>query len=99
MDWRGLPLNTAAVLASGLPEESRVKRRLYGLRDYPIELLLGEIVDSLRLLLWSKTEDAMKNRNRPDSIVDFLTEPKKTEKQGFTSIEAFEEAYKRFIGN
>jgi hypothetical protein len=30
--------------------------------------LLAEVVDSLRLLLWAKTKDGSKNRNRPKPV-------------------------------
>lgn len=100
-DWRELPLKTAAALAAGLPDDSRVRRRMYGVKDYPTKLMLAEIIDLLRWLQWAQTENGMKGKNRPKSMVDFLTEPPETttKKRGFDTIEAFEEAYKRFIGN
>lgn len=70
-----------------------------GLRDYPTALLLGEIIDLLRWLKWAQTEDGIKGRNRPDSMVEFLRIPEEKPKpQGFRTAEEFEAAYKRFIG-
>lgn len=97
-DWRGLPLKTAAALAAGLPDDSRTRRRMYGVRDYPTALLLGEIIDLLRWLRWAQTEDGTKGKNRPDSMVEFLTTPaEKKTPRGFRSAEEFEAAYARFI--
>ena len=51
------------------------------------------MVDYLALLAWSKTEDAQKNRNRPESIYEKLMNPvKEKPTKGFNSAEEFEKA-------
>lgn len=72
---------------------------MYGVREYPTILMLAEIIDILRWLQWSNTKDGVNNRNHPKSMREFLLTPEKptSEKRGFDSIEAFDEAYKRFI--
>ena len=72
---------------------------MYGIRDYPASLLLGEIIDLLRWLRWAQTEDGAKGKNRPDSMVEFLTTPpvEKKTPRGFKTAEEFEAAYERFI--
>lgn len=76
-----------------------MKRKMRGIREYPTVLLLGEIIDLLRWLVWAQTADGHKNRNRPASMTEFLTTPpeEKRTPRGFRSAEEFEAAYARFI--
>ena len=54
-DYHALPPKTAAVLALGLPENSRVKRKLSG-QDYSFDRrLMMMIYDRVNWLKWSKT--------------------------------------------
>ena len=64
-------------------------------QKYPLEtLLLASAVDRLSFLVWSKTKDAEKNRNRPVSIFEKMVEEEEKEKDFvvFESVEAFEQA-------
>ena len=103
LDWKALPLRTAAALASGLRDDSRIKMRLAGVKADQETLLLAAAVDRLSLLLWAKTKDAEKGRNRPISIFDKLTgQTEKEETDEFNSYDspdAFMEAWKRATGN
>ena len=56
-------------------------------------MLLAAIADRLGFLAWAKTEDGLKGRNRPESILKRLTDVKDAENDvmKFDSIEAFEE--------
>lgn len=88
----------AAILASGLSDSSRIKRKLAGV-PYSIDtLLLAVIADRLSVLVWAKTRDGQKNRNYPESIFESLTE-KKTARdyRVFDSIEAFNAARKKVM--
>ena len=103
LDWKALPLRTAAALASGLRDDSRIKMRLAGVQADQETLLLAAAVDRLSLLLWAKTKDAEKGRNRPISIFDKLTGQTETEEtdefNSYDSPDAFMEAWKRATGN
>ncbi|WP_420376584.1 DUF5361 domain-containing protein, partial [Pollutimonas sp. H1-120] len=49
-------------------------------------------------LLWSKTKDGAKGRNKPKSILEMLTEPKKQSNQlAFHSGEEFEQMRARIL--
>ena len=63
LDWRTLPLTTAAALSVGLRDNSRVKMKLAGVEAGQDTLLLAAIVDRLSLLWWAKTKDAESGRN------------------------------------
>lgn len=60
------------------------------------EVLMTSIIDRLNLLLWSKTKDAEKGRNRPKSILDSLT--KNNDISKFKNKEDFERAKKKIVG-
>lgn len=96
MNWRGLPLTLAAILASGLPEESRVRRRAAG-RDIGTDtLLLAGIADSVALLLWRYTKAGTP---RPRSLTEILTGQAEAAPtvMVFRDGRAFDEALARFI--
>lgn len=99
-DFRALPAETAAALAAGLPKDSRVLRRLSGSELTLTETLLAAGVDLLHLILWTKTKDAEKGRNRPQSILTTLTGGARKKGQsvrGFDTPEEFLNAYKRAL--
>lgn len=61
-------------------------------------ILSALAVDYLALLAWSKTKEAQKNRNRPESIYEKLMNPvKKKPAKGFNSAEDFEKARMQII--
>lgn len=104
LDWRALPLQLAAVLAAGLRENSRIKMKIAEMQITPELALMAAMVDRLSMLVWAKTEDAQKGKNRPESILAKLTGKStngdKAENAGvkvFTTAEEFEEARKRIF--
>lgn len=99
-DWRALPLETAAALASGLREDSRIKRKIAGIPVDTMTLLTAMIVDRLSLLVWSKTKDAEKGENRPGSIVEKILDLDKKEEnevEGFQTPEDFQAAWRAAV--
>lgn len=97
-DYRQLPLQMVAVFSFGLRDNSRIKKKL---SNQPIDfdrLLLAGISDKLSYILWSKTKDGTKGRNKPKSILEMLTEPKKQSNQlAFHSGEEFEQMRARIL--
>lgn len=71
-DLYALPVPTLAILASGLREDSRIKRSLSGISVPRRDLLLAAAVDRLSFLVWGMTEDAKRGTNRPKSLVAAL---------------------------
>lgn len=96
LDWRGLPLPLAATLASGLPEDSRCRRRLSGRRLSRTEELLATIADYTALLLWRHCKPGT---DKPVSILDQLTGAREEKPRAtvFRSGADFTRAYERFI--
>ena len=97
-DYKQLPAMQAAIFAVGLPNNSRIKRKLAG-QSVPFEtLLLACIADSLRTLVWFQTKDGQRGMNRPTSILEELTTEKESYAE-FDSIEAYEAARKNIMEN
>lgn len=99
LDWRALPLKTAAVLAAGLPPDSRIMRRLTGERIGLTDALLASALDRLKLLVWQNTEDGHKGRNMPESTYEVLTGRSHSAKKvrSFRTPEDFEAARARIM--
>lgn len=99
-NWRALPLQTVAVLAIGLSEDSRIKR---GDRRCTMEeLLLGMILDRLTGLCYGMTKDAKYGRNKPEPVVPILMGEKKNKNnrgRSFASAEDFEAEWTRITGD
>lgn len=92
-NWRALPVQTAAVLAVGLRDDSRIKMLMSGTRHTAEELLLAGIADRLSVLIWQRTEDGRKNRNKPKMLVDQMTRKEaETDVVAYDSAEAYEAA-------
>lgn len=97
-DYRQLPLQMVAVFSYGLRDDSRIKMSI-SKQSVPLDtLLLAGVSDRLAMLLWSKTVDAEKGRNKPDSIFDSLTNFKKESSQlTFASGEEFEQMRQKIL--
>lgn len=99
-DYRKLPLKTAAILASGLRDNSRIKIKLSGLNAAPETILNAAITDRTGMLVWMQSKDGANNRNRPASILDKILNPEK-EKEDVTTFatgQDFEDEWNRLLG-
>lgn len=97
-DYKQLPVRYIAMLACGLSNDSRIKRKLRGQAYTDVELLLAMIADSTRYCAWSKTKAAADGGKPPKSIYETMANGKKTESVGYTSAEDFENARAKLIG-
>jgi len=99
LDYRRLPLRTAAVFAQGLPEDSRIMRRLSGARIGVDTALLARIADAAALLVWMNSKDGQSGANRPRSVLDMLLGADAQDKpRGFESPAAFGAAWASLTG-
>ena len=99
-DFKQLPLSKVAVFACGLHENSRIKMKLTNQKVPLKELLLAKISDGIDTLIWFKTEDGQKNRNRPESIANRLLGKMDDSKEtvGFETGAEFEAARLKMLG-
>lgn len=87
-----------AILAYGLPDESRIKRLMSDSRITVTEMLLASIKDDVAWLVWANSADAKSNANRPKSVVKALMKREEdTDTQIFASAEDFELARARML--
>lgn len=69
-DYKRLSPLKVAIFSIGLRNESRIKLKMSNMNYTFDQFLLAGILDRLSLLVWSKTKDAEKGRNRPSSLFD-----------------------------
>lgn len=95
-DWYSppFPMSYLAKLASGLDDDSRIKRKISNTKLTFTQSTQALIVDKLSVLIWQNTENGHKGRNYPESLYKSLSEEKKEELKAFDSIEDFDEWYK-----
>lgn len=95
-DYRKLPPLTLAVFAVGLRDDSRIKIIISGSKVSTQTMLLAGVLDRLNLIIWQKTEDGSKGRNRPKPVLDWLQE-KESDVSAFTTGKDFEEERQRIV--
>lgn len=78
-DIKTLPPSTVASFACGLRQNSRIVMKMSGSKLTLEQSLLALIYDRVAWLAWSRTKDAQKNRNMPESIYQKLTSNEKKE--------------------
>lgn len=93
-DYHSLPSTYIATLAVGLRDDARIKLKM-SQTAYPLKtMLLASAVDRLSLLVWAKTKDAEKNRNRPKSVLEELMKKPESDIISFEDPKAFDDAWK-----
>jgi len=93
-DYHSLPSTYIATLAVGLRDDARIKLKM-SQTAYPLKtMLLASAVDRLSLLVWAKTKDAEKNRNRPKSVLEELMKKPESDIVSFEDPKAFDDAWK-----
>lgn len=99
-DHKALPVSLLATLSVGLREDSRIKRKISGMKLNRTEMLLAAGVDRLNLLLWLNTDDGRKGENPPVSILEELMGETADDKQteGFETAEEFEDEWEKITG-
>ena len=70
-------------------------RAFSGRRVASGDLLLAAAVDRLSLLVWFKTKDGLKGRNRPASLVERMTRAEKREEAYSVPVDELEETIRR----
>lgn len=96
-EMKELSLKKIALFSVGLRDSSRIKQKINNL-DYSFEtMLLAGIADRLSLLIWSKTKDGQKGRNKPVLIVPKLMNQETKKVLSFSSKNEFEKMRKSLL--
>lgn len=91
-NYKELPVDLLATLATGLRENSRIKMKM-GKRDFTTEeVLLAHIADNLSLFRYGFSEEAQNGTNTPKLFTEIIykDEKEKTDITGFITGEDFE---------
>ena len=96
LDFYSLPVETAARLAAGLRENSRIKSKLNGMKTGMDTFLLAAILDVLRKQLWAQTKGMEKPEMISPSLLIAKGEQKK-ETVSYSSAEEFERARREIL--
>ena len=92
-DYRSMTVEFIATLAAGLPEDSRVMRKILKCNVSKSELMLAAIYDDLN------TSNAKHGINRPASIAEkWLNITEQKENMAFDSVNSYEKAKQRILG-
>lgn len=99
-DHRALPVPLLATLAVGLREDSRIKRKISGMKLSRMEWLTAAAVDRLSMLAWLQSDEGRRGENRPVSILAALMGEDQDEKpvEGFETAEEYEAAWEQMTG-
>ena len=95
-DMQAYPPEYVGTLVLGLPEDSRYKRAMAGTRIGMTDTLLSIIADGINLLIWQKTKDGSKGRNRPELISKKLIYGITGENKEFKAVDSPEEFHEEF---
>ena len=87
-----------ATLVVGLSENSRIKRKITGAKLTLEQTLLAMLTDEVNIVIWQRTKDGQRGKNRPESIYKKLMgldkKKQKEELKSFETAEDFERWYK-----
>lgn len=89
MDVYSLPLHLFAILACGLPEDSRIKIKLSGVKVSYKDIVQAQISDLLSKLLYSFQAFAGGKPKEPGSLVDIFLGKEDRKTQAFMTYEDF----------
>ena len=93
-----MPPSYIALLANGLGDESRTKRKCSGLKISKEVFLLAGIQDDLNLLIYSML-DPKKRGKPPESVLaSLLGEEPKEKEQVYETADDFRKAWKNIVG-
>ena len=97
-DYKRVPGRLLGILVAGLGENTRIGKKINGVKGTVTEVLLAQILDGVRFLCWAQTEDGRKGKHRPKSVASefFVSEDKNKAKS--MSIDDFEKIRKKIIG-
>ncbi|MBR4291677.1 MAG: hypothetical protein IKT52_13735 [Oscillospiraceae bacterium] len=71
-NYQALPVKLLATLVVGLREDSRIMRKISGVKISRGEMLLAAVVDRLSTITWMLSDSGTNGANRPRSVLDAL---------------------------
>lgn len=96
LDYKELPPTLVATLVVGLRDDARIKQKISKSRLTIEQSLLALILDGINVLIWQRSKDGAKGRNKPESIFKKLMgldKKPKDELMSFDTVEDFDRWY------
>ena len=84
-----------AILACGLGDNSRIKKKLNGVRASTTDMLLSLLLDGINTLIWLQTEDARTGTNRPKSVYKSIMGIEEVSEYESVNIDEFEAEWQK----
>lgn len=102
-DYKALPAEYLATLCCGLSSDSRIMMKLAGQQNVSKELLLADIADSLRAIVYAFSDGSHEPEKWRTLIFQDAEEPDRKNKENhqvkaYASIEGFQNEWKRITG-
>lgn len=100
-EMRELPVKKVALFSLGLSDNSRIKKKMSGLKVDLNTLLLAKIYDELQWIHWSKTKDGMDGKNPPEFLapkfVDESMFEKDSDYDSFETVDDFKNSWQEIV--
>lgn len=97
-DYRRVPGRLLGILVAGLGPNTRIGKKVNGVRGTVADVLLAQILDGVRFLCWAQTEDGRKGRHRPPSIASDFFVSEDTKKTKAVTIDEFNKIRQKVTG-
>lgn len=78
-DYESHPPQRVAIFVKGLGQKSRIMNKIANTKTVREDILLTAIFDNLNWLLWSKTKDGQKNKNKPNQLLEVIFDKTKND--------------------
>lgn len=91
-----LPPKRVAIFVLGLKDDSRLFKKINKQKLDINSFLLAGILDRLSLLVWAKSKDGQKGRNKPKMLIDILNKNHENFKT-FRTCKEFEKEREKLI--
>ncbi len=96
LDYKELPPTLVATLVIGLRDDARIKQKISKSKLTIEQSLLALILDGINILIWQRSKDGAKGRNKPESMFKKLMgldKKQKDELMSFASADDFDRWY------
>ena len=97
VDMWELNIVTLSVLAVGLPISSRIKQKMTNAQIPDSNIILAGIFDRANFLAWTKTKQAVHNKNAPNSIIKIKQNKNNSDILAFSSSNEFDKMREYFL--
>lgn len=93
--FSGYKASYIAILACGLGDNSRIKKKLNGVRASTTDMLLSLLLDGINTLIWLQTDDARTGTNRPKSVYKSIMGIEEDSEYESVNIDDFEAEWQK----